>query len=294
MIEWNRFVKPQEDGYDTWVLATCLQDRYGWTRQPAQSPFRLCHGQVAIVPDPRTHGSGRRKREDYADRITAEEVETLDRLLAAWPTGYLSLSQFLEEFYPKWWVNAGPHFRGSCSGHLAFQHGGTRVNVDVTINDRQACAAGIYHEVAHVRLESVGMDIDAHDGRLIANGPDELYESPVRYDTKRPMCAVIHGLYAWVMLTEDHYACALAFDPRESCEHYISSNIPKIECGIEEVRRHVRPTTEGVPFVDALLEWSEDLVERGNRLVGDVLGEEHMRRRRDETLKSMDQARAAR
>lgn len=276
MIDWKRFPKPQEDGYDTWVINKFLNEKYGWTHSAPPSTHRLCNGRVAVLNDPRGRILGSVKTpgaDNCADIITSEQVQTIDRHLAAWSEGYASIGNFLEVFYPKSYNLAGPGFRGSSSGHLALDQGAPKVNVDVTINDPEGCSAGIYHEVAHNRLEAIGMDINFHDGRLIENRADELYDSPVRYDQKRPMCAVIHGLYAWVMLTESDYWCGRNINAKDACEYYMSWHVPQIEWGLEEVRKYVRPTPEGMPFVDALLEWSDDLVTRSKALLVETLGE---------------------
>src|SRR3990167_4406497 len=112
----------------------------------------------------------------------------------------------------------------------------------VTTYDPQGCAQGIYHEVGHLRLESLGMHIEGHDNRLILNGPEELYDSPVRFDKQRPMEACIHGLYAWIIFTENDLAVA-KWDQTGTCT-YLAQNVSKIEKGIVEVETHVVTTDE--------------------------------------------------
>jgi HEXXH motif-containing protein len=138
--------------------------------------------------------------------------------------------------------------------------------VFVTVNDPQGCAAGIYHEVGHLRLETCGLNIDDHDGRLITNPIEDLFDSPVRKDVKRPMCAVIHGLYAWLMLTENDLWCADRISAADACS-YLRPNLPKLREGIVEVERYAQPTVIGDVFLGGMMTWARDIVARGEKVL---------------------------
>ena len=156
--------------------------------------------------------------------------------------------------------------------------------VYVTANDWQGCSEGIYHEVGHARLESIGIEIDSHDNRLLLNGPDELYDSPIRWDIKRPMSAVVQAVYSWIMFCEADIQCATnltGYDtknpdqkvtPAEASVNYLIGNIPKIQDGLTEIRTHMKVTPEGAAFFDGYLEWGEDVVSRGVSLLKETLG----------------------
>lgn len=262
MIDWTRMAKPQDDGYDSDVIVALLAPRFGWAPSNGGS---FVGGRVRVVADPFNNRS-EFMLNVFAD-VTPAEIVAVDRMLAAWPAGYGWLGTFLDEFWPKRMVrNGGLSFegRGSCSGHQALNSWNEdfhRMAVYVTVNDPQGCAEGIYHEAGHLRLEVFGLNIDDHDGFLITNAPEELYDSPVRKDCKRPMCAVIHGLYAWMMLTESDLWC-IQSGVGDSVP--LKVNLPKIEEGILEVERYVRTTAAGDAFMAGLLDWAKDIVARGH------------------------------
>lgn len=262
-IDWARIAKPQPDGYDTLTMGRFMYDRWHWKKShPTSGAMTLVAGQVEVCPDPYKYHS------PYCQDslATPEELEVIDRHLAAWPDGYASLSKFLDQFWPKRWEGQG---RGGSSGHHVLSERQQQTNVFVTVNDPEGCAEGIYHEVGHLRLEAIGMNINDHDGRLISNPIEDLYDSPVRKDVRRPMCAVIHGLYAWMMLSENDVWCASTVSKIEAAQ-YLRLNIPKIAEGIEEVERYVQPTGIGEPFIQSMMDWAKDIVVRGNQILADV------------------------
>lgn len=275
-IDWSRVAKPQDDGYDADVLEHLLATKWGWTKGVVDTPITLCGNTVAVRPDPYAYGSAE-YMVDHFDAFTSDEAAALDKYLAIWPTGFRSMQRTLDEFYPKWFPDR-PFMRGSASGHQPLSNTHTRMSVFVTINDPEGGAAGIYHEWGHLRLEVVGMYIDYHDNTLITNTPEELYDSPVRHDVQRPMSAVIHGLYAWVMLSENDLWCAQHIEAEPAIRHYLAINIPKIENGIREVRNYVRTTPEGEQFINGMLDWADDLVHRSHEFMQNTLTPEEYAR----------------
>jgi HEXXH motif-containing protein len=279
-IDWSRVAKPQPDGYDTTVLAFLLHEQCQWTKHvPAPGSITIVNGAVEVADDPYKMETTRFV--SAFEDLTTEEIQAVDRHLAAWPDGYTSLAAFLDYYWPKRYRSAAAsarqvvrlrESRGSSSSHKDFRepsnrHNGwttdTRVtNAIVTVDDPEGCAEGIYHEVGHLRLETCGIQIETHDNRLLLNGPDEMYDSPIRFDKQRPMCAVIHGLYSWLMLTENDIWCASRISARDASK-YMKRNLPKIQNGIAEVERHVRTTPAGELFISHMLDWGRDIVARG-------------------------------
>ena len=303
-IDWKRIAKPQPDAYDSHIIATILYEKYGWKKITPTSELTFCNGTVGIAEDKLEwaeslqHGSLWRPTNTFwgsgMDHMTPELTATIDRFLMAWPDGSLMLQNFLDEYWPKWSGQMSTYARGSSSGHIIMAHGaqlnppvgGVILNaVYVTANDPQGCSAGTYHEVGHARLESIGIDIDKHDNQLLLNTPDELYDSPVRWDVKRPMSAVVQGVYSWIMLSEADLQCGLNLtgwdtknpdiqvSPAEATAGYLIGNIPKIEDGLAEIRTHAKLTPEGVAFMDGYLEWGEDLISRALPFLKETLGD---------------------
>lgn len=261
-IDWARVAQPQPDGYDSAVIAELLQKRFGWVKA-SRTDSVLVGGDVAVAPCPFKYQS--EYMLDASADVQLDELAAVDKYLAAWPDGYLMLGKFLDEFWPMRMDGVG---RGSSSGHQpmnSWNDAFRRTAVYVTTTDPEGCATGVYHEVGHLRLEALGMDIDDHDGRLITNPIEDLYDSPVRKDVQRPMCAVIHGLYAWIMLSECDLWCADTISSADAA-HYLRNNIPKIENGILEVERYVQPTPNGAIFISSMLDWARDVVQRGRAI----------------------------
>lgn len=288
-IDWYRVSKPQDDGYDTEVMSVILSEQYGWVKQIPASPLTMCNGTVAVVPGgDRCNGTAARRRGGarpslyMADPWNIPHIEAeiehfvrqADDHLSAWPTGYTSLQKFLDAYCPKYWPKEDSNFMAAFIHGCSSDHDATnsydppRNAVYVTFNDPWGCSQGIYHETAHLRLTAVGVGIDAHDYKLLDNPIDELYDSPVRSDVKRPMCAVIHGLYAWVMFTENDLWLAQR-GPAETdrAREELRRNIPKIQKGIDEINRYMRPTAEGESFFAGMLDWANDVVVRGHALL---------------------------
>jgi len=298
-IDWTRIAKPQPDGYDSHIIAAILNEKYGWNKISPTSELRLCNGAVAVVQD-RQYPSDEVGRSDNpmidgVSYITPEVCAGIDRFLTAWPAGAQMLELFLDEYWAKWSKTMTPHARGCSSGHYEIKSclekhqrtSGLVLNaVYVTANDWQGCAEGIYHEVGHARLESIGIDIGAHDNRLLLNGPNELYDSPIRWDIKRPMSAVVQAIYSWIMFCEADIQCAVnlqGYDTKDS-EHkqtpaeasciYLIGNIPKIQDGLVEIRNNIKVTPEGREFFNGYLEWGDDVVSRGLALLRRTLGDQ--------------------
>lgn len=286
-IDWKRVCKPQPDGYDSHVIAHLLKEKYGWSKITPTSEYTLCDGQVAVVKDPLYDDpeldAPMNPMINGYDRWTPEVAAGLDPYLRQWEDGHEMLKLFLDQFWPKWSKIMGDGANGCSSGHYEMKFGareggresGLILNaVYVTINSMQGCAEGIYHEVGHARLEALGMNIDDHDYRLILNTPDELYDSPIRRDKKRPMSAVIQAIYSWIVFGENDIQCAKIPGNLINSAHYLIGNIPKIEDGLVEIRKHTRYTPEGKDFLDSYIEWGESIVERAKEICKAAYGEE--------------------
>lgn len=296
-IDWKRIAKPQPDGYDSEVIASILYEKYGWKKIAPSTELTLCNGAVGITEDKLVllgRSSKYGPMQDGMSYMTPELATKIDRFLMAWPDGSLMLQNFLDEYWAKWSENMSPQARGCSSGHtvmsdnLRYQTTEEKLILNavyVTANDPQGCCEGTYHEVGHARLESIGIDIDKHDNQLLLNTPDELYDSPVRWDVKRPMSAVVQAVYSWIMLSEVDLQCGLNLtgwdtkdplvqvSPADASAIYLIANIPKIQDGLVEIRTHAKLTPAGMAFMDGYLEWGEDLISRALPFLKETLGD---------------------
>ena len=130
----------------------------------------------------------------------------------------------------------------------------------------QGCAEGIFHEIGHLRLNALNLEVEQHDYRFFTNTPEDLYESPIRRDKKRPLSAVIQAIYSWLMLSENDLQCANIQGNAMVSATYLITNLPKIEDGLTIIRNNIKCTPEGIDFMDGYLEWGEDICSRAREL----------------------------
>lgn len=276
-IDWTKMCKPQPNQYDSVVLCQLLKDKYGWARKKPVSDITLCDGVVDVVADRFSGATVNGGMIDGLAYCTPERMSGIDKHLAQWQDGYEAMKHFLDELWPKWSLSQRSEGHGSSSGHHDIKtymaHYPTDVRgvvtaVNVTVNNIPGCGNGMYHELGHVRMETMGIGVEWNDCRLLLNPSTEMYDSPIRRDKLRPMSAVVQAIYSWLMLTEsDLHAAHLA--PHVKIP-VILWNVPKIIDGIHEIKTYGRFTDEGKQFFDTYFDWADDLVARGI-----AIGKEH-------------------
>ena len=271
-IDWYKIAKPQSDGYDSNILCKKAQENYNWQKSIPQTPYSLCNGNVAIFEGKNSKcipGFNLGPEGTFIPHVcTAEWVDQFRPFIETWNDGCLALSKFVDEFWA--WDLSDQHplkssgTSGCASGHIDikreryYQH-----VVSVTTYSLHGCSEGIYHEYAHLRLQALGIRIEDHNYELLLNSPEELYSSSVRFDKKRPMSAVLHGVYAWLMFLENN--CQLLKShiiSEEKFRSVVSQQYPKLENGINEVKQYARFTDNGNDFIRGVYDWSDDLVLR--------------------------------
>lgn len=215
-------------------------------------------GRIPVVPTRLAEG---RIGSDFLYSAPDQRWATsLDRHLEQWEVGAEALILFLDEF---WSFQTKEGGKGCASGHHVLTPDLPIHAVYVSTNDLNGCAQGIYHEYAHLRLEAMGIGIDQHDGKLLTNIASELYDSSVRFDVKRPMSAVLHGFYAWLMFTENdwqNYNAGVL--TRDDFMQYSERNWKKIDVGWQEIDRYARWTADGADFWSGCTAWATDLLSR--------------------------------
>lgn len=262
-IDWKRVAKPQPDLYDLDVILDLVKKKTTWEPRLVEPPS-FCDGKVMLRHSPT-------KRAPWLSDVSLDDprILTVEALLKMWPEGYNSFTRHCDVFFP---LDMDPPLikspRGSCSGHDWDNIARDGMSLYVTIFDPQGCAEGIAHELGHLRLRCLGIQLEDHDGNLILNGPTELFVSPVRKDTLRPMSAVLHGEYAWVMLSELDLRIGANL-PDESAQ-YLKVNIPKVEEGLQEIKQNAKTTSAGEAFLAGFCQWTESVIERGHALLASV------------------------
>ena len=123
--------------------------------------------------------------------------------------------------------------------------------------------------MAHQKLFALGVYKENCD-RLVANAPDELYVSPVITDRGRPMTAVLHGVYAFMYVTQldvrviENEANSQLLPTMLS---RLRGNLGKLAKGLPEIQRNIRVDESGKAFMGGLYAWIERLMVQGHQLL---------------------------
>jgi HEXXH motif-containing protein len=246
-VAWGRLAEPQEDGYDTGVIAAFAHDRYGfrWKLERPPAPAWL-DGWVPLV------------RHDAAPDLPAAPFDHPhlalgERLLGAWPAFREQARLLLTAVAPIWHPTErpSPDSAGCSCGGLAAWGG-----VTATLDSPPGFAAGVAHELGHWKLHALGVHLEDWDGLLLLNRPDELYDSPIRKDKLRPMGAVLQAQYSYLHVLDLEARMARAGE-----RHTMHDlNARRVAEGAATIRAHARLTEAGEAFVGACLAWGDRIV----------------------------------
>lgn len=246
MTDWRRIGVPQDDGFDTVQILQMAEARWGYVARYDGGP-RMLGTELIRGTAPVADGV------EPAD-LGHENIGKVAAALSAWPLSEGLL--WLPDFYTPY-VSQPPRSesRGCMSGHEKPSKG-SRIGIYTTIDDPIGAAEGIVHEIAHQRLHCLGVDLDKHDGTLFENDNELRWFSPIRRDILRPMCALVHGVYAYTFVLEIDLA-----NGAEGAQ-YAQQNLPKVRRGLEEIKKGVVVTQAGAKFFRGYFEWAENVVRR--------------------------------
>ena len=266
-VNWRRMSAPQTDGYDTEMTlrlaesgGTPLRPR-PYRRRPIDGAATFCDGMVAVRQAP--------ERGMMTDKIVPAKLDHPHlaigaAFLARWPEAYTQFGRLVDTVYPYTdpeQARQGEWASGSSSHSYEEDFG----SVHATVDDALGFAQALIHEMAHQKLRALGVSIETAE-RLITNDPSQRFESPIRKDQTRPMTAVFHAQYSFIHVTAlDLHMLASAEGERERQRilMLLARNVPRMQAGYEEVARHIRTDAAGRLFVDAFMDWSEDVLQRG-------------------------------
>jgi HEXXH motif-containing protein len=254
-IDWGRVAEPQQDGYDTRVALALAERELGWRAPASPAPPHAFDGRVALralrseiqvnpllEPGPLAHPNLRR----------AEAC-----VKRAWPIVHSQFADLVPELAVM--QLREPASTGSYSGHAP----APPFSVYVTCFDAFGAAESLVHEMAHVKLRCLGVQVESST-RLILNPPSELYRSPLR-PYPRPMTAVVHAFYSWLHLTE--LDARWAEVERERALLRMARNCCWIQAMAHEIQAHARTDEAGERFLAPLYAWAERLWMRGRALL---------------------------
>ncbi len=266
-IDWSRMAAPQNDGYDTEMTLRLAENGrtalrpLPYRRRPLDGAVSFCDGRVAIRPA--------REGGMLSDRIVPASLDHPNvakggALLARWPEAYAQFVQLVDTVYPYTdpaQASLGEAALGSSSHSYEEEFG----SVHATVDDALGFAQALIHEMSHQKLRALGVSIETAE-RLITNDPSQQFESPIRKDRKRPMPAVLHAQYSFIHVTAlDLHMLDTAEGERErQCIlMLLARNVPRMHEGYAEVSRNIKTDAAGRLFLDAFMNWSEEVMQRG-------------------------------
>jgi HEXXH motif-containing protein len=265
-VDWSRMASPQSDGYDT-DMTLRLAENGGtplrplpYRRRPTDGAVTLCDGAVAVRPAP--------DRGLVTDRFVPAKLDHPNlaagaAFLARWPEAYAQFVRLVDTIYP-YTDPAQARMGKSALGSSSHSYEEDFGSIHATVDDALGFAQALIHEMSHQKLRVLGVSIETAE-RLIVNDPSERFESPIRKDQTRPMSAVFHAQYSFIHVTalDLHMLAGAEGRERECILMLLARNVPRMQAGYEEVARHIRTDAAGRLFLDAFMEWSADVLRRG-------------------------------
>lgn len=266
-IDWSRMAVPQPDGYDTDAILALAGSGASplrpapYQRRPPEGSHAFCGGMVAVRAGPE-RGLGSASMVPAA--LDHPHLDKAAALLARWPAAHAQFQRLVEAVHPYCdlaQVRLGQWAFGSSSHSHEADFG----CILVTVDDPLGLAQALLHEMAHHKLRAMGVSVEVAD-RLIANPPDQRFDSPIRKDRTRPMTAVFHAQYSFMHVTAlDLYMLKKADDPLEATKilMLLARNVIRMEAGYREIDVHLITDSIGQTFVEPFMRWSRQVLDDG-------------------------------
>ena len=254
-IDWRRLAEPQQDGYDSKVTL-CLATEAGYQRPGTNDGPSFLEGAVSLVRDPLVQFPEGCVPVGPSHR----NVGRAESLLRLWPEVYEQCRCLLDRLTLfRHQADDVDFVIGSICGP------GTRGfgSIAVTVDHHVGFAEGIVHEMAHHKLQALGVEFESAK-RLLMNDPSIKYPSPIRYDCLRPMSAVLHAQYSYTYIVQLDLTILDARQDRERDHSVVAHSLaviaPKLEFGNEVIRKHAHVDSNGEQFLAGLFSWSERIL----------------------------------
>jgi HEXXH motif-containing protein len=256
-IEWSKLPRPRADGYDTRAVAALAAQAYGFVKRiPEPGQPSMFDGKVALVHYAHDPAPGLTNA-----RFNHPNIARADDLLRqCWPEMHAQCGELLQEIWPlrdARFPDDGEDYGAGCSCGNTAHFGG----IEVTVSGALGLAEGIVHELGHWKLHAMGVHLEGWTN-LVANGVDELFESPIRKDKPRPMGACIQAQYSYLHVLELNIRATRA----GRCCEMLDVNRRRMAAGRETLRAW-RPDANGGPFASAMDEWTAELLREAELLL---------------------------
>jgi hypothetical protein len=267
-IDWSRMARPQQDLYDAKTALDLLSASEGAVAsRPATTGVPvIADGRVTLrhcfgswIPDYLTDAP-----------LEHPNLAAADAYVRAWPLGFKAFQLLIHTVHPLLYPDRPDDerfFLQASDCHSLERVPGALWS---TVNCPVMLAEAFVHEAAHQKLFALGV-LKESCVRLIANSPDELYRSPVVTTSKRPMTALVHGVYAYAYVSELDLHLVDADLERDAARRRAmvlraQENLARLAAGREEMGSHLRTDETGERFFPPFLDWVDDLLRRGARL----------------------------
>lgn len=266
-IDWSRIAEPQTDHYDIKIVLEMSRllplPRF---RPPRDTTQKIFDGQVAVhhistVSD--AHPRFVPAPSDHPNIAAAVEI------VRCWPSAFRGFQQLMTTLSPmldrETPESSEPAGSSSTSSEQFFGA------MWATVYDPLGLAQAFVHEMAHNKLFGLGIFFESATS-MITNEEDEVFESPIRKDKLRPMTAVFHAEYSFIHVTAlDILAVesGVGDENRSRWLELLARNVPRMEEGLDVIRRNAQLDRAGRIFMDGFYRWAESVLEHGNRLLGE-------------------------
>ncbi len=257
----TRWVKPSEDTPDLFFRAA--GERWGWKPSTPEKGATWIDGQVRLVGPEECGGCGASTGAVALTDTSHPVLEHADKILRTWPEARREAQVLLDEIRSQL-PSAGAAFSMAALGGTCGPGSGWG-SIMVRAANPVGYAEGVLHEMGHHKLRALRIDMEEHDGTILLNGPDELYESGVRKDKKRPMSAVLHAHYSYLHVTEIELR---AHEIGYSMAAMLPHQIRRLTEGRAVIEAHARWAKGAEWARDDLLAWTDDLLARCHQLAG--------------------------
>lgn len=253
-IDWRRMACPQLDGYDTNTICAMAASR-GYVRpETAPGPHWL-DGATLIDP-----GNTFLARDAIPAPLSHPNIDTGAGLLTMWPAMYAQCQRLIHRV--AFFVDSRHNVDcvvGSVCGPGPDGFG----SISTTVNNHVGVAEAIVHELAHHKLRAMGVDVE-HAEALVLNDPAQLYASPIRYDSNRPMSAVLHAQYSYVHIAAmDIKIINAALDTERDqkiARQSLAVILPKLVFGKQILNSNAELDGAGIDFMAGLDEWTDQVL----------------------------------
>lgn len=259
-IDWSRMARPRSDKYDTRKVAALARELYDLPtrRTKTITDAAMFDGRVPLVHLPQQPSSELRNAPTNHPNIARAE-----KVLRLWPAMYEQCATLITSIRPL--INAsrmhdapdGDHGAGCSCGNTT-DFGG----IESTVHGGLGFAEGIVHELGHWKLHAMGVHLETWT-HLVANDPEERFESPIRKDQPRPMGACIQAQYSYLHVLELNIVAT---------KHGIAAgmmplNRDRMAAGRETLKQWKPTAGSGRAFAKAMDAWAVQLITEADALL---------------------------